>query len=90
MNREDKLKFAEDNKHIPTAEIEQDISDTKVEIIQLEREADFLAETPMGMQETKLNHMRANAKRSGIDERKIFIEKLQAILEIRKEVKNGN
>lgn len=70
-------------KHIPTAEIKQDILDTQAEIEQMEREARHLEATPFGMQETRWNHMRAEGRRAGIKERKEFIEKLEAILEIR-------
>ena len=77
-------KMAERNKLIPTAEIKQDILDTQNEIIQMEKEAEHLETTPMGMQETRWNHMRASARRTGIEERKAFIKKLEAILEVRK------
>lgn len=86
MTRQEKLKIAERNKNIPTAEIKQDIIDTETEIAQMEREAEHLEATPMGMRETRWNHIRASGRRFGIEERKRFIEKLQAILEIRKEI----
>ena len=77
--------IAERNKHIPTAEIKQDILDTQNEINQMEIEADHLEATPMGMQETRWNHMRAEGRWAGIKERKEFIKKLEMILEFRRE-----
>lgn len=65
----------------------QDIADTETEIVQMESEAEHLAATPMGMRETRWNHMRAGARRSGIEDRKKFIEKLKAILEYRGKLK---
>ena len=83
MKKEKIEKIVERSKHIPTDEIKQDILDTQNEITQMEKEAEFLASTPMGMQETRWNHMRADARISGIEDRKKFIEKLQAILDFR-------
>lgn len=79
-----KKELAEKNKHIPTAEIKQDILDTQNEIIQMEKEAEHLEATPMGMRETRWDHIRTSGRRSGIKERKAFIKKLERILEIRK------
>jgi len=87
MNKKEKIELAKNNKHIPTKEIKQDILDTQQEIDQMGKEAEHLEAAPMGMRETRLNHMRGGARRSGIEERKIFIEKLEAILEIRKNKK---
>ena len=86
MTLEEKIKLAKENRHIPTSEIEQDIQDTKMEIKQLTEEADHLEKTPLSMREAKLDHMRASAKRSNIKERQDFIEKLEAILEVRNEI----
>lgn len=72
--------LAENNAHIPTAEIEQDILDTEREIAMMEREAEHLAQTPHSMREAKWDHMRASARRSGIAQRKEFVEKLRAVL----------
>lgn len=85
MTKKQKEKIAEKNKHIPTAEIKQDILDTQIEITQMEKEADHLASTPLEMKEARWNHMRADARISGIKERKKFIKKLETILEIRGE-----
>lgn len=85
MKEEEKLKLAEQNKHISTAEIRQDISDTLVEIAQMEREAEHLEATPMGMRDARWNHIRASGRHSGIEERRRFVERLEAILEVREE-----
>jgi len=69
---------------IPIAEIENDILETEREIAAMTTEADWLEKTPMTDRDAKWNHMRASARRSGIEERKDFIKKLQAILESRK------
>ena len=78
-----KEEIAERNKHIPTEEIKQDILDTQIEIEQMEQEAKYLEATPMGMQETRWNHIRAQGRRAGIERRKQFIKKLEAILDFR-------
>lgn len=83
MNKEEIIKLAERSKHIPIAEIKQDILDTQNEIDQMEKEAEHLAGTPMSMKDARWNHMRADARRSGIKERKEFIKKLEAILDLR-------
>ncbi len=77
-------KMINDNKHISIAEIKQDILETEMEIDRMEREATHLAATPMGMRETRWNHMRADARISGIKDRKKFIKKLEIILEARR------
>ncbi len=67
------------NAHIPTSEIEQDIADTEAEIIQMTREAagyDLIGD--------RMSRFRADARRSGIRERKEFIDNLRQILEARK------
>lgn len=83
MKTEEKLKLAEQNKDVPTEVIEQDILDTQSEITQMEREAEHYEKSPLSLPTARLDHMKAEAKRSGIQERKQFIEKLKAILEVR-------
>lgn len=80
----DIAQIAEKNAHIPTAEMEQDILDTEREIAQMAQEAEHLAGTPIHMREARWDHMRAEARRSGIKERQEFIAKLKAILEYRR------
>lgn len=74
------MSIAEKNAHIPTSEIEQDILDTELEIAQMEQEAEHLSQTPDSMREARWNHMRASARRTGIQERREFIAKLKQIL----------
>ena len=83
MKKETIEEIAERNELIPTDEIKQDILDTQNEIFQMEREAKHLEATPMGMAETRWNHIRAEGRRSGIEERRRFIKKLEAILDFR-------
>jgi hypothetical protein len=80
----DIAQIAERNAHIPDAEIEQDILDTEREITQMELEAERLAETPLSMPDARLQHMRADSRRSGIAERKKFVADLKAILDYRR------
>jgi len=77
----DAQKLAEQNAHIPTAEIEQDILETEREIAQMQLEVEHLSATPNHMREARWDHMRAEARRSGIKERQEFIGKLKLILE---------
>ena len=72
---EETIKLAENNKHIPTEEIEQDILDTQNEIITMKRE--IKGYRLIG---DRMSIFRANARESGIRERKEFIEKLEMIL----------
>ena len=74
-----------DNSHIPTSEVEQDIADTEAEIATMEREVEHLEKTPLSMRESKWDHMRASARRIGIEERKKFIEKLKKLLQLRQQ-----
>ncbi len=69
---------------VPTAEIEQDIAETEREIATMEREAAFYESTPSDAADYRWNHMRADARRTGIVERREFIAKLQAVLQYRK------
>jgi hypothetical protein len=82
MNDEELLK---QNVHIPSAEIEQDILDTQAEIARMEMEAQYFEKTPLSMPDARLNHMKAQARRTGIKEREEFISKLQKILDLRKQ-----
>lgn len=78
MDTVEKIKVAENNKHIPTSEIKQDILDTEAEILTMTRE-----EKGYRIIGDKMSNFRADAKRSGIKERKEFIERLKIILEVR-------
>ena len=65
---------------ISSGEILQDIAYTKAEIDQMTREMEGYR-----MIGDKMSHFRADARQSGIHEREIFIQKLEAILKERKE-----
>jgi hypothetical protein len=67
------------NDHIPTSEVLQDIRDTESEIIQMEKE-----EKGLRIIGDKMSIFKADARREGIKERKIFIEKLEGILKERR------
>ena len=69
----------ERNSHIPTAEIEQDIADTEAEIADLERKAEAYA-----ILGDKMSDFRRTAALNGIEKRRIFIEKLRALLNARR------
>lgn len=71
-------KFAERNTHIPTNEIERDIADTRREVEQMEREVEGYR-----LIGDKMSLFRADARLSGIKQRQEFIEKLEAILQVR-------
>ena len=64
--------------HIPTEEIIKDIRDTEAEIVQLERE-----EQGLRLIGDRMSVFRADARITGIRERKEFIEKLKKILKER-------
>lgn len=66
--------------HISNEEIEKDIRDTEAEITVLYREIDGLR-----MIGDKMSVFRADGKQSSIIERENFINKLKAILEVRKD-----
>lgn len=68
------------NDKIPTDEIKNDIADTLHEITQMKRE-----EQGFRLIGDKMSLFRANARRDGIVERKVFIEKLEGILKERGE-----
>ena len=69
------IKLAENNKHIPTEVIEQDILDTQNEIITMKRE--IKGYRLIG---DRMSIFRVNVRESGIRERKEFIGKLEMIL----------
>lgn len=73
----------EQNKDIPTEDILQDIADTQEEIATMKVEAEHLTKTPMSMQSARWDHMRAEARLSGIKEREEFIGKLEHLLDLR-------
>ena len=66
-------------KLISDAQVEQDIAITQTEISQMEREIEGLR-----LIGDRMSNFRANARISGIAERKEFIKKLQDLLEERK------
>lgn len=78
-------KLSDENKHIPTAEIEHDIIETEQEIATMTAEAEHLEKTPLSLPSAKWDHMRAQSRRGGIVQRKEFLEKLKGILAVRKE-----
>ncbi len=80
ITKEEAIILAKKNPHISTEEIKQDILDTEAEILKMKRE--MKGYRLIG---DKLSHFRADARKSGIAERKLFIERLQAILDVRKE-----
>jgi hypothetical protein len=84
MTEAEKIILAENNKHISTEEILRDIEITKKEIATMKEEADHLEQTPLTMQNARMDHMRASSRRSGIVAREEFIKRLEAILEVRK------
>ena len=78
MKLEDKIAIAKQNKDISNDEILKDIGETEHEIRVMLREMDGFR-----IIGDRLSRMRADARESGIKERKEFIEKLEAILEMR-------
>ena len=83
MNEKLKIKIAENNKHIPTEEIKQDIRDTKAEIVTMKREME--AFESLG---DRFSVMKADVRASRIADRKTFIKHLKIILEVREEKNN--
>lgn len=71
--------------NIPTTEIQQDIQDTLAEIATMERE-----EVAFRMLRDRMSIFRADARRQGIVERRIFIAKLEAILTDRHVAQDDN
>lgn len=72
------------NAHIPTAEVEQDIADTQREIVELKSEIDWLEKTPQSSRDFRLNMIKAQVKRDGIQQREKFIGQLEEILRVRR------
>lgn len=85
MNERLKIKIAKNNKHIPTEEIKQDIADTEAEILIEKREIKALR-----LLGDRMSILKANSKKSSINERRDFIKNLKIILEVRKEQNNEN
>lgn len=71
----------ERNAHISTLEIEKDIADTEYEIDIMTREMDGYRL----MTHDRMAQFRADARQSGIRDRKHFVEQLQRILRLRTE-----
>lgn len=71
------------NETISDAEIQQDILDTQREIADMEAERIHLEGTPATSSDYRWNMMRADARRTGIAERRQFITNLENILKIR-------
>lgn len=84
-NRTDQ-EILEQNAHILTEEILQDIADTQSEIATMKIEAEHLAKTPLSMQSARWDHMRAESRLSGIKEREEFIGKLEHLLKLRENI----
>lgn len=78
-------KVLEENKHIPTTEVLQDITDTEKEIRELTEEVKHLEATPHSSRDFKINNFRASAKRTGIEERKKFVADLRELILARAE-----
>lgn len=74
--------------HIPDEEILQDIADTKADIARWTTEAEHLEKTPTSMQNARIDHIRASARRTWIKEGHEFIAKLEEILKQRHEENN--
>lgn len=85
MEGETIKEIAERTAHISNEVIEKDIRETEEEIRVMEAEAEHLAATPLSSKDARWNHMKADARKSGIKERQGFIANLQAILDYRKE-----
>lgn len=66
------------NAHIPTSEIERDISDTEAEIATMRREIEGFR-----LLGDRWSDMRARARETGIEEREAFIAQLRALLTAR-------
>lgn len=69
--------------HIPTSEVEQDIADTECEIRDMEKEIEGFK-----LVGDKMSLFKAGARQSSVEERKVFIARLNAILDYRKEDTN--
>lgn len=79
ITTEQAQKLAERNANIPTEQVERDIADTEAEIVQMKREVEGFR-----LIGDRMSLLRAGARVDGIREREEFIEKLQAILSVRR------
>lgn len=64
-------------------EIGRDIADTQIEITNLEKEVEglgLIAEAKMGTADGKMAAFRRDGKQTGLNERREFVEFLQAVL----------
>ncbi len=75
----------EKNKHISTVQALEDIGETEREIREMTAEAEHLEATPTTNQNYKLNNYRASARRTGIEDRKKFVENLRELIHARTE-----
>lgn len=73
--------YLEANAHIPSDEIRQDIADTQEEITRLQEGKAMSFGT-----KDRIDHMRAQAARTGIEERKEFVAGLERLLRLRGEL----
>ena len=78
------MSLSDKNKHIPTAEIRQDIIDTENEIMEFKRQ-----EEGYRLIGDKMSIFRADGKRTGIVHRKAFVAKLKIILKERESTVHG-
>jgi hypothetical protein len=77
LTDQQKRNLSDKNTHISTEEIECDVDDTNNEIEALKKDLQPLLGQPLR------NKLRINMLEHQINKRQIFVEKLQAILEIR-------
>ena len=73
------------HEHIPDRQIETDIADTQREMGDLEHQINAYEELSIcgPVNDRKMASFRRDAARLGIEERSVFIRKLQALLEAR-------
>lgn len=71
------------NGHIPNSEVRQDILDTKSEIENMGSEIPHLE--ALGRLGDKMARLRAESRHQGIEDRKLFIAKLERLLRLRGE-----
>ena len=79
------IESLEKNKHISTVQVLEDISETEREIREMTAEAEHLEATPATSQDYRLNNFRASARRTGIEDRKKFVENLRELIHARTE-----
>lgn len=77
LTDQQKRNLSDKNTHISTEEIERDVEDSKDIIEALKKDLQPLLGQPMR------NKLRINMLEHQINKRQIFVEKLQAILDIR-------